>query len=295
MSFVQLLATDRQHSVLNGAHNQARAYTAYGSTAAQGGPMSAFCGEPRDELTACYHLGNGYRQFNPAIMRLHSPDSRSPFGEGGVNSYAYCAGDPVNKYDPTGRVLEWIPVGTQAFSSPSTALAAGNRRALVVTKQRVQRAQGETVSQAPLLPELADSLIGYAAAPMGAVANVTRNVLQTPSSPAASLAGQLAWAGAASSGFVAVGTNLHSYQTFRTWTALADQHGINRWSVAIEAMGQVLLPSFVRRAALQAGIRTGKAALDTVHWAYRLPGAALARQVSRADEDVLNSVMVRSR
>jgi hypothetical protein len=34
-------------------------------------------------------------------MRFLSADSWSPFGEGGVNAYAYCGGDPVNQVDPT--------------------------------------------------------------------------------------------------------------------------------------------------------------------------------------------------
>ncbi|ORC43846.1 hypothetical protein BZK31_28960, partial [Pseudomonas floridensis] len=35
---------------------------------------------------------------------FNSPDSLSPFGKGGLNAYAYCLGDPVNRKDPTGRV-----------------------------------------------------------------------------------------------------------------------------------------------------------------------------------------------
>ena len=36
-------------------------------------------------------------------MRFNSPDSLSPFGEGGVNAYGYCEGDPVNRADPGGH------------------------------------------------------------------------------------------------------------------------------------------------------------------------------------------------
>lgn len=56
-----------------------------------------------DPVTRHYHLGNGYRMYNPQIMRFHACDTMSPFGEGGLNSYAYCAGDPVNRSDPSGH------------------------------------------------------------------------------------------------------------------------------------------------------------------------------------------------
>ncbi|MFJ4258954.1 RHS repeat-associated core domain-containing protein [Pseudomonas monteilii] len=104
MSLARLFATDLQRSVLMDSVDTGRAYTAYGEAAIQGGPMSAFCGEPRDSLTGCYHLGNGHRQFNPRIMRFHGADALSPFGEGGLNVYIYCGADPVNRVDPSGKV-----------------------------------------------------------------------------------------------------------------------------------------------------------------------------------------------
>lgn len=48
-------------------------------------------------------LGNGYRVYNPVLMRFHSPDSLSPFGKGGLNPYAYCHCNPVNLTDPSGH------------------------------------------------------------------------------------------------------------------------------------------------------------------------------------------------
>lgn len=50
-------------------------------------------------------LGNGYRSYSAILMRFHSPDSMSPFGEGGINPYTYCKGDPANHIDPSGHFL----------------------------------------------------------------------------------------------------------------------------------------------------------------------------------------------
>ncbi|EIC85448.1 RHS repeat-associated core domain-containing protein [Serratia sp. M24T3] len=63
-----------------------------------------FNGERRDFISEAAHLGNGYRAYNPILMRFNSPDSWSPFGEGGINPYAYCDGDPVNLSDPSGHM-----------------------------------------------------------------------------------------------------------------------------------------------------------------------------------------------
>ena len=102
-----LLATDQQRSVLNlldASVPHPLAYTPYGHR--QNGLLSllGFNGERRDPVTGSYLLGNGYRAFNPVLMRFNSPDSWSPFGEGGLNAYGYCVGDPVNQSDPTGHI-----------------------------------------------------------------------------------------------------------------------------------------------------------------------------------------------
>ena len=103
-----LLGCDQQGSVLQsvtGNQIQRSVYTPYGGSAVEGGLQSllGFNGEQPDPVTGCYLLGNGYRAYNPVLMRFHSPDTMSPFDSGGINPYAYCVGDPVNMTDPTGH------------------------------------------------------------------------------------------------------------------------------------------------------------------------------------------------
>lgn len=102
-----LLATDQQRSVLQRTSNtgtQSSAYDAYGHIAQSGlERLLGFNGERPDPVTGHYLLGNGHRAYNPVLMRFNSPDALSPFSAGGLNAYAYCMGDPVNRVDPNGR------------------------------------------------------------------------------------------------------------------------------------------------------------------------------------------------
>ncbi|MGV6396096.1 RHS repeat-associated core domain-containing protein [Pseudomonas caspiana] len=102
-----LLGTDQQRSVLNTAEHVPVAYTPFGTRHPEL-DLPGFNGERPDPVTGHYLLGNGYRAFNSALMRFNSPDSLSPFGEGGINAYAYCAGDPVNRVDPTGHMFVFL-------------------------------------------------------------------------------------------------------------------------------------------------------------------------------------------
>lgn len=65
--------------------------------------LYAYNGERPDPVSGMYHLGNGYRTYSPVLMRFNSPDNMSPFGEGGINTYTYCQGDPINFTDPSGH------------------------------------------------------------------------------------------------------------------------------------------------------------------------------------------------
>ncbi|WP_369990879.1 RHS repeat-associated core domain-containing protein [Pseudomonas xanthosomatis] len=94
--------------------------------------ITGFTGQMQDKISGCYILGNGYRAYSPGLMRFLAPDSASPFGKGGINSYAYCVGDPVNYRDDTGH-SPW----SRLLKSKSTiqrrdeALAAINRQPLL--------------------------------------------------------------------------------------------------------------------------------------------------------------------
>jgi RHS repeat-associated protein len=66
--------------------------------------LAGFNGQRPDPVSGHSHLGNGYRAYNPVLGCFTAPDSWSPFGIGGINPYAYCAGDPVNRADPSGHM-----------------------------------------------------------------------------------------------------------------------------------------------------------------------------------------------
>jgi len=113
-----LLATDNKNSVLAeiaGGKPQSIAYSAYGQQSAQPDVATSlgFNGARREKHIGWYLLGNGYRAYNPASMRFHSPDSWSPFRGGGLNAYMYCAGDPVNFSDPTGHMKSFFKTLTR--------------------------------------------------------------------------------------------------------------------------------------------------------------------------------------
>ncbi|CAI8908081.1 RHS repeat-associated core domain-containing protein [Pseudomonas sp. IT-P253] len=127
-----LLATDNKNSVLAEVaadNTNPLAYSAYGHQSARHEVNThlGFNGELHEAQTSWYLLGNGYRAYNPRLMRFHSPDSLSPFGAGGLNAYMYCGGEPVMNKDPTGRVFF-----AQAFNNVMTTVsnATNNFRVL---------------------------------------------------------------------------------------------------------------------------------------------------------------------
>ncbi|MCX5509815.1 MULTISPECIES: RHS repeat-associated core domain-containing protein [Pseudomonas] len=108
MPHSRLLYTDAHGSVLRAQGETGQsvlAYTVHGHDARTRpvSPFLRFNGQAPEKLSGNYLLGNGYRTYSPTLLRFTSPDGLSPFGEGGLNAYAYCAGDPINSVDPSGH------------------------------------------------------------------------------------------------------------------------------------------------------------------------------------------------
>ena len=59
-------------------------------------------------------------------MRFNSPDSWSPFGRGGINSYGYCLGDPINRYDEGGHFSLFRMLGNFLSASRHNAVKLFN-------------------------------------------------------------------------------------------------------------------------------------------------------------------------
>lgn len=91
-------------------------------------------GQLHEPNTRLQVLGNGARAFSPVSMRFLSPDDLSPFASGGINAYAYCACDPVNNVDPSGRfavqmAAALMTVGALAMGGAAVASeATGNEK-----------------------------------------------------------------------------------------------------------------------------------------------------------------------
>ncbi|MBA1187899.1 RHS repeat-associated core domain-containing protein [Pseudomonas entomophila] len=103
-----LLKVDLQnsvHAIVSAQTTQRMIYTPYGHVFSCSPPSAVgFTGMLFDAAIGGYLLGNGHRAYQPALRRFLSADVLSPFGAGGINAYAYCANDPVNHQDPSGRV-----------------------------------------------------------------------------------------------------------------------------------------------------------------------------------------------
>ena len=153
-----LLALDLKNSVLaeiDSSNPNQIAYSPYGQQSSQREVMTrlGFNGEMREATPEWYLLGNGYRTYNSRLMRFHSPDSLSPFGEGGLNAYIYCEGEPVMNSDPTGQSVWALSrfvqsmtgrvgnVAIQMVSKTASTVGSGVSQVLGATRSAAQTAK----------------------------------------------------------------------------------------------------------------------------------------------------------
>lgn len=101
-----LLATDGGGSPLitqRAGIKEQHAFSVYGHAPHRSG-LLGFNGELIELTARLYLLGSGYhRPYSTRLLRFFTSDNQSPFSKGGINSYAYCEGDPVNYSDPSGH------------------------------------------------------------------------------------------------------------------------------------------------------------------------------------------------
>lgn len=174
-----LLASDSSQSVIaevaDGKTNTI-AYSAYGEQSAQQPITTAlgFNGQLREISIGVYILGNGYRAYNPKLMRFHSPDSWSPFGRGGLNAYMYCVGDPVNRVDPTGhvpwfhpRLTRWAKNTFNFFFDPDRTGVHKTTQRQAISERLLGGLQPETTGEGKALFAAGAAMAERAPAPRG--------------------------------------------------------------------------------------------------------------------------------
>ncbi|MDY5982871.1 MAG: RHS repeat-associated core domain-containing protein, partial [Anaeroplasma sp.] len=110
-------------------------YDAFGNIINQTGSVISnfrYKGYYYDTDIELYYLKS--RFYNPVLLRFITPDSIEYLDSSsviGLNLYAYCGNDPVNKYDPTGHfpllilaaVLLFTPVGGTALQVATSVLS----------------------------------------------------------------------------------------------------------------------------------------------------------------------------
>ncbi|MFB7676228.1 RHS repeat-associated core domain-containing protein [Kitasatospora purpeofusca] len=182
-SETRLLVADGKQTVLaaaTGGQHEEYAYTPYGYRATgAASSVLGYDGQWADPALSWLHLGDGYRAYDPALMRFTTPDSASPFGAGGVNPYAYCLGDPINRTDQTGHLSwnAWLGIGLGAAFLALAVVTAG---ASIAAAGGVMAAVGATS---------AATLAVGAAGVVGDVTAITSGALEEASPKASSILG----------------------------------------------------------------------------------------------------------
>jgi RHS repeat-associated protein len=102
-------------------------YDVYGAVRTQSGSSAnkfkyvAGIGHPTDEETGLIYMRARY--YEPGTGRFGSEDP----AQNGINWFGYCAGSPVNLYDPTGRAGERPIPGLRGWTYRVDRYLAGNQ------------------------------------------------------------------------------------------------------------------------------------------------------------------------
>ncbi|WP_166361505.1 RHS repeat-associated core domain-containing protein [Pseudomonas akapageensis] len=239
----KLLATDLQRSVLralDATRIHPLAYTPYGHHSPDSGLLSlpGFNGERRDPVTGHYLLGNGYRAFNPVLMRFNSADRLSPFDKGGMNSYAYCAGSPMTRVDPSGA--SWLALLGQGVGTALNVIFAGaaiNRAAAAIVsgaQQSILTRVGNVGSFLGGAASLPSRMLGIP----GAVNAAVPTSVPTLASNLGVIGGQV---------LTGAGALAQNYVIAQKWWAAAGANGQSRGRVLWEALKEASGWNLLRR------------------------------------------------
>jgi RHS repeat-associated protein len=113
-----------------------KTYGAFGThDATRGAAGTAYTGEVREAGTGWYLLGQ--RAYSPTLRRFLSPDRLSPFGVGGVNRYAYCGGDPIDRVDPGGNMWAMWQAISHGLTGRGGAVQAASETPQVIAEAAV--------------------------------------------------------------------------------------------------------------------------------------------------------------
>jgi len=195
----------------------ARTFDAYGSgdTVATGA-RTGFSGEVMESTHAWYLLGE--RFYVPAFRQFVSPDAASPFDNGGLNRYAYCSGDPVNRIDPEGTAWwDWLGAGLGLLGAVVGTLITGGALLGALGAAGSLTAAVATTGMATTTLAAALDVVAVVAE-MGSIASMATNN--------AKLAGVFGWMGlgsGAASAIIGVGKTVQG-----TRRLLSPRRGISR-------------------------------------------------------------------
>jgi RHS repeat-associated protein len=202
-------------------------YDAFGRVTYAGGADAALAARNplryrdyyHDAATGFYYLPARY--YDPATARFLSPDPAPPSAGDplSLNAYAYCVGDPVNSYDPTGAVMDVMgdgkigpediathnyvhaPAGSPqkdalrqkmitSVKQAEAAAAAARKAEASARAQRAKQEGGLNLSLRPTHPDGVDMVLG-AAGLAGDVLTACGGMLSVPAAGAGATAGEL--------------------------------------------------------------------------------------------------------